>query len=257
MALVYDALPLIFPKPAIIRPATDDLLRYGKDPVVAALLAHRLRRVVGAPTVAFLQHAESIATTSTFTFSAQNVGTAAGNRKIIAAISYDILATTSLTSITAAASSMTIVAEYENTNVGNIRSHIALAIIDLPTGTTADFVVTLGSNALGCHLSLYRVVDLLSSTPTDTATAGSVEDPSTTIDVPAGGFAVAIATDPETGSTTWVGLATEDYDATDANTWTYSGAHESFASAQTGMTVTANFSFADNRGALAVAAWGN
>ena len=63
--------PIAFPKPAIIRPATKDLLRYGGNPVAQALMAHRMRRAAGAAgsaaltTLTFVNSAVSNAATIT------------------------------------------------------------------------------------------------------------------------------------------------------------------------------------------------
>lgn len=74
--------PLVFPKPAIIRPATEDLIRHGSDPVARALTAHGLRRVSSGGNDSFtklLLHCDGADASTTFTDSSASARTVTAN----------------------------------------------------------------------------------------------------------------------------------------------------------------------------------
>jgi hypothetical protein len=108
----------------------------------------------------------------------------------------------------------------------------AIASLVVPTGTTCSVVVNYSGLLDGSMIAVYTLTDYTSATPFDSDTAnvtGGLSDPTVTLDIPAGGFAVAIYTaDGSVGGSlvgSWTGLP-EDYDLqfTSSNQWA-SGAH--------------------------------
>lgn len=194
---------------------------------------------------------------TTYTFSSQSIGTAAANRYVVVGITaYTLSSSTSISSVTIGGVSATQLAQAYSGGVNEDLS--ALYIAAVPTGTTADVVITFSTAPYRCGIGVYRVIDLLSSTPTNTYTASSTSNPlSVSADISAGGVAIAVAgmvNSGAAGTYTWAGL-TERYDATVGFAATHSGASADFASAQTGLTISSTYSQTPtDNGALAVAA---
>lgn len=202
---------------------------------------------------AYLQTTQDTSDQSTYTFSSQNFGTASSDRYIIIGIAARKAgAATTISSVTIGGVSATIVAEYSNSDTNSNIS--ALAIANVPTGTTGDVVVVFGATMVRCVITAWSATNLSSATPHDTLTNGSA-DPTGTIDVPAGGFAVATALSNSVGTVTWTGL-TEHSDITLETFVTVSDASDEFETAQTNMTVTANFSTSGSTPVMSVASWG-
>lgn len=206
----------------------------------------------------FLQATSSTTNAATYTFSSQNLGTADSARKIIVAVEARINSSTpTFDSATIGGVSASIAKSAFRTN-GTTSSICALIVADVPTGTTGDVVVNYSASCDRCAIQMYRAVGVDSSTPTDTAEATTGDDPTTSIDVPAGGFAIACAIMNNTGSSqiTWTGL-TEDHESAPESSSVVGSASDEFASAQTAMTVTTTWSTGSsiNLPLLIAAAW--
>jgi hypothetical protein len=185
--------------------------------------------------IAFLQSAESGTDASSYTFSTQNIGVAATDRHIIVA-TIARGASQTLTGVTIGGVTATSVAN--NSNDGSIA---ALFIAAVPTGTTGDIVLTFSGTMIRAADGAYRATGLGSATPTDTGVS-SANAPTTDLDIAAGGFGIGTAFSGGTAPTfTWTGL-TENFDAgwAENSDTAYTGAMEEFATAQTGLTITAD-----------------
>lgn len=110
--------------------------------------------------------------------------------------------------------------------------HNCLTILDSINDTP---IVILGP-------ALYRATALATAVPFDIHTSIAT-DPTAALNVPAGGFGIAVSwAGFSAGTTSWTGL-TEDYDVSvETSGGNFSSAHDSFVSAQSGLTVTANSS---------------
>jgi hypothetical protein len=148
--------------------------------------------------------------------------------------------------------SASLVVAITNSTSGNNPSEQWIAHV--PTGATGTVVVTHNGEMLRCRIKMYS---LTGANPTahDIGSNTAAEDPSTTIDVPAEGAAIgcAIATG-STGAETWSGL-TEDQAVTQESAVRSTCASDEFATVQTGLTVSVNFTSTINA-ALVVASWG-
>lgn len=202
-----------------------------------------------AVSLAFLQATGSTSDLTTYTFSSQNLGTAASDRYIIVAASCrkaDPAAT--LSSATIGGVSATII--HQSTRGGNT---VALFAAAVPTGTTGDIVVTWSTGVLRCGIGAYRVTGSDATTYHDRDVGTEVNNPIATIDVPAGGFAIAAGYNAGNTTATWSGV-TEDYDTT-VESNNYTGASDTFGSAQTDLAITFTPSAAGGNPCSVAASW--
>lgn len=204
------------PKPAIIRPAPADLRQFG-DPKKANFVPGWYPGAVAGPNPPDFSHTASTPDDSNllaYTFTAQAIGVAAANRRVF------VSATSSATSINANISAVTIggvaaTIHAATANTGNTRNGVvAIASAIVPSGTTADVVVTHTTDIgvlLGCHISVYRATGLTSGTPFDTATTDNAGN--LLIDIPVRGFVIACAATVSGPGHTWPSPEIEDRDA--------------------------------------------
>ena len=193
---------------------------------------------------------------TTYTFSAQAIGTASSDRYVVVGFGAESLGTTTvLSSATIGGVAATITKQ--QTNVSAIDIISGLIIANVPTGTTADVVLTFNSGQLRAAISVFTMTGNSSITATATASeTTATDDPqSTTLDIPASGGAIAFSfADASSSTTTWAGLTVRS-DAL-VETVTGTSASDVFATAQTGLTISADFSGSVGRGSLVAAAWG-
>lgn len=187
-------------------------------------------------TGAFLQRTADSVDRTTYTFAAQNLGTAVAGRLIVVAVHARATGATALTVSSASIGgvSATIAVQLSSTATDTSVNAIVYAVV--PTGTTGDIVVTLSRASNRCMVGAWRLVDLVSTTPTDTDSS-SAANPTCSLTVSAGGYAIGAAcVAVGGGSATWTGLD-EVYDAI-TEALTHSGASKAFPAADT-PTITA------------------
>lgn len=203
--------------------------------------------------LAFLQSASSTADATSYTFSNQNVGSAAADRYIIVGV-YSRKAGE-------AGADPTVTVEGVSANLAVTRwttvtnsNFAGLYIAALPSGTDADVVVDFGASTMvRAAISLWRVDSLSSATASDTAASGA-NDPTGTIDVPVDGFAVGVAmTLSNATPVSWTGITEADEFTVEAQI-TCSAAGDEFASGSSGLVITADFG-TSNASAGAFASW--
>lgn len=169
----------------------------------------------GPATITFQQCATNTTDGSSFTFSAQNTGTASSDRATIVGILIeDAAALHSINSVTVGGDSAT---EVVDQGAAGVLVNSAIYILDNPTGTSEDIVVTPSETVTSMSICVWQANNLESTTATDTASDGDTDaNPMTLdLDVSADGIAVAVCADVSAGGTTytWVGLTERD-DAT-------------------------------------------
>lgn len=184
----------------------------------------------------FLQTNGSETGLTVYTFSGENLGDAAADRHIIVGISARGLNTRSLSSVSIGGESATLAKV-----IVNSVSHSSLAalyIAAVPNGTTGDVVITFNDTMLRCGIGLWRATELASITPTNTASSVA-NDPTGSLNIVAGGFAIATiySSSGSSPAAVWTGL-TEDYDRFFATANLMSGASDTFESEQTNLTIT-------------------
>lgn len=189
-----------------------------------------------AATITFLQTNGSATNLTTYTFTAENLGAASSDRKIIVAITGRSSdgAARSISTVTIGGVSASIAVQ-QSTN-GN---ESGIAIASVPTGTSGDIVIVFSNTMGNCDIGTFSTTGVSSDTPTDSG--ASTANPGTyDLDVTAGGVAVAISSvDIESANmNTWAGL-TERWDAQQSSSNNWSGASDAFATTQTNLTVSA------------------
>ena len=122
---------------------------------------------------AHLQTTVDASDLTTYTFSSQNLGTAAPDRHIIVGVAARKGGSaTTISSVTVGGVSATIVDQYSNSDSNSNISGIAIASV--PTGTTGDIVVTFGAQMVRAVIAVYRATNLSSATEFDKAEDGSL-----------------------------------------------------------------------------------
>lgn len=189
-----------------------------------------------AATRTYLQTNTSITNSTTYTFTAENLGTAAATRFIVVAIVAREAAggSASVSSATIGGVSATVLNGEANGN------QLALICAAVPTGTTGDIVVNWSATMNDIGIAVYRCLDLGSATATDSSFS-SATPPTYAIDCDAGGIVIGVSYNRDgAASCTWAGI-TEDYDIGDAPGNDWSGASAEFATTQTNLTVSATW----------------
>lgn len=182
-------------------------------------------------TLAYLQSTSSTTNSASYTFAAQNIGTATPGRHIIVAVSARAGTPAAATSVTIGGVTASLI---EQTNG---QGHAIIAIAAVPSGTTADVVVTLAGTYARCAIGMWSA-DNIDATPFDTTSSTSTS-PSATIDVEAGGIIIATANAQTASAVTWTAPA-EDYEVYVETNMTATGAGAFYASADTGKSIGCN-----------------
>lgn len=183
------------------------------------------------------------------TFSAQGIGTAAANRYVIVAFTSDCNCVYADNAISIGGITATIVATSSSLAAGRL----GIAIANVPTGTTADIVITATADDWGIGVYTDTNVSTTVFDKGSDAKSGTNQSLTATLNTPASGFAIGVTynqnDDPATYA--WTNL-TERYDED-----TRSNAHQSGASgspgAQSGYIVTADVTSSSAKSGLLVA----
>lgn len=200
----------------------------------------------------YLQQSTSTTDAASYNFASVNLGTAASDRYIIACVASRVgSGTPTIDAVSIGGVAATPVVTQVNTSSGSNRIGIYIAAV--PTGTTGDVDVTFSTTMLRCVVTLYRATAINSATASDTDSSTS-SDPTCSLNVPAGGFAIGTAcVGSTTGTYTWTGI-TEDYDAA-TEAFTMTSASDEFVSEQTGLTLTATYSGLETAPVGVFASW--
>lgn len=171
---------------------------------------------------------------SSYNYASQALGSGtAADHIIIAAVGLNN-ASFSLNSVTVDGQAATIVAGANSALVTNhVLAAIAIAPATVnPTGTVnLTFSAAIGRSGIG----VFRVANLLSTTPTDTG-GDTGASPSDTLNISAGGIAVGVVTHNDT-NTVWTGL-NERYETGIESGTFQSGAADAFGAAQVGLAIS-------------------
>lgn len=195
-----------------------------------------------ALTVSYVTTVASVTDGTSFTFSGASIGAETAARVVIMAIGAGSGVSTAMTitGVTVAGNAATEQVTIADSG-GTDTERSSIYAIAVPSGTTADIVVTTSHTARYCAVAVY-IADLASITKSASAT-NTVEPIVMSIDVAAGGFVIATGqTRNDGGSNTYTvtGLTEDiDYDygggGDDAQ---FVAAHTNFSAAQTGLSIT-------------------
>lgn len=182
----------------------------------------------GPPTVTFEASYGDEADTTTYTFSACDLG--AGGKIVVNAIGIRAAPVGTISSITVGgASASLVIGQSDSTD----QRRIEMWQIDGVSGGTGDIVVTWGSTQQGCRIDVFSVQNTQSAAY-DTANSNAAP-PTDTMNIPANGVAIGGCIS-NGGTVSWTGL-TENTDNTTA-TAGLSSASDFFSSAETGRTIS-------------------
>lgn len=128
---------------------------------------------------------------TSFTFTAQPIGTADATRIVAVCVSHGITAANPVTSLTIGGSAATLATGSQISSAGDATEIWYLAV---PAGTTANIVVNFAASENRCSVHIYSVVGTGAafSVAGGTANTSGVSSNSTTIVVPAGGGVIAV-----------------------------------------------------------------
>lgn len=187
------------------------------------------------------------------TFTSKSIGTASADRFVIVCVMFAGGAGTTL-SVTIGGSSATQLA-FVSSGAGAAAGCYGLTVT---TGTTATIAVTTGTTSGGVGIWVYDAKGLTSTTPTATANAtNNASALTTSINVSAGGFVVGTAgnqSGSDGGSWSWTNLTKNGSDVSPFSSRVFSGASASFATVQTGLSITATPSAGNSNNSLILAA---
>ena len=208
-------------------------------------------------------NATSTASTAAHTFSDQALGDADSTRVIAVAVGMGVnAANRTIDSVTVGGADLTkrVGAVASNAGIENFRSEIWSAAI--PTGATADIVVTMsgtiGSNR-GVAISVHRLVGNVLAAPNATAedndNDGTTDSLTVSVNTEANGYVVCCGVSFKTApnTATWSG-ATELTDSMTGNI-AQTAANHSTTSKESTRTITVDFTTGGNVQAAASASW--
>lgn len=225
---------------------------------VARTLAIRQHLV---PVLTYIGKLVSTSAGAVHTFTSQNIGAAASDRLVIAALSgnnntYNV--DIALSGLTIGGNAAAILRQDRPTSYPGNASISQLLV---PSGTTATIVATYSDviNVCACHV--YTLTNYALAAPHHSAGnnyTASANSLSASLDIRTDGAAIAVVAG-QSGSadltSTWSGL-TEDADTDGTGYGAYSVASGSVMSAQAGRTISATLSANSDRRAITAVSWG-
>ena len=200
---------------------------------------------------------------TTYTFSNMDIGTADDNRYVV--ISASMSSTNNVetpTSVTIGGVSAKEIYSYGDESTVVYPMSIAYWAALVPTGTTADVVVTYSSSRYAASLSVWSIVGMTSTTPYDTASdVSSNQNLSTTISRTTESVVIATTYVVDSyssstisgGNVTWGSDLTEQFDYDTRTKEWFSGADTNILSAGDDLTVSVTFDEIPDRSNILVA----
>lgn len=206
----------------------------------AIMLGASAGGAVPAATVSLTDSPVSTSNLTAYTFPSAAIGSADANRIVVVGVGGATSGgARTISSVTIGGVSAAQVIDHSSANAGN---HSKIWAAAVPTGTTADIVVTWSAGMFNCGIGVWAAYDCLitaSHTAQDNVTAST-----SSLFVPEGGIGIGYFFNGGGSSTyTWTGL-TEDFDeAVDASDGAYhSGASLAFDTEQNLLAIAATAS---------------
>jgi len=188
------------------------------------------------PSISYLDKYTDSSDLTEYTFSDISLGSPNSDRYIVvSAFSRKAGATFTLSSITIGGVSATITKQVTNTITNS--DAVAIAIANVPEGTTGNIVVTWSTEVLRCAIGVWRITGLDSVTALD-SDSSVANAPTCNLNVGIGPV-IGAAMTAATTTTSWTNL-TENYDANMDSAITYAGASISSTTAEA-LDLTATF----------------
>lgn len=180
------------------------------------------------------------------TFTGLNLGAAAPDRYMVAAIgNSSATATTAVTIGGVSATQLVAV----NSPFGNARTSIWIALV--PTGASGNVVISNGAGG-NTTIALYSITGLLSPSAVATSTASGTPPQSLSVAVNALGFVICVGySSGATSTATWSGLTSTDVNVLFITNFLQSAGH---FSAPTSTTLSTTFSYSNTNNAMSCCA---
>lgn len=210
----------------------------------------------GAPTLTFIGCTDSDSDSTTYTFSSHDVGTEGNRDTIVGIVGTDGATAFSVSSVTVGGASATEVADED----GSQQVNTAIYIVDNPSGTAEDIVVTFSEALNAAVICVWDAKNLSSETAVDFAVDDDVAASALalSLDTSADGIAVGICgvNDGNNRAAAWTGL-TEQTEGADVNgdVLNWSAAHLAPTSSATPLSVTCDWDGANNGSSGATASF--
>ncbi len=198
------------PKPAIIRPATPDLIR---RPSLARKLLRSSSAALDA-TVAFLQFAGSATDLTTYNFGTLGIGTPGGDR-YIGMIVEGVMAAAARTasSVTVDGSSLAFAGGAAGQSAASNLGRIEIWMGAVPSGNSTGNVTVVWSGAMNnCKIAMFECHNIQSATATAVDGDSALDNTAMTGSVLAGGIVLAGARNSPNTTMTWGGGVTDHGD---------------------------------------------
>lgn len=207
------------------------------------------------PVLTFQTNTSSTAAGPAVTFAAQAIGTPADDRRVIvgvmSAVTGGVMSRT-ISSVTIGGINTLEAIQNNNAALGGVT--IGLYMANVPTGTTADVVITFSNTVARTGIGVWTCTGLDSNVAKATGSNMATDPAVVTLNpIFADGFAIAVAMENNGATYNWTN-ATERFDTT-VDGAGHSGADNS--SPGTSLTITADFSVTDARCGMCAAAWGS
>lgn len=195
----------------------------------------------GTPAITYQGLVDSTDNLTTYTFSAVPIGAAASRDHVVVGLTFRATSNgRTFSSVTIGGVSATLILKNDNTDDAGNSTGSALYSAAVPTGTTADVVMTLSGGASRASCDAWTVENVTSFTPYDTATYHTASSASTfnlDLDSPTGtSVAMGVAL-LRVGGGVWTGL-TENSDRDIESAVSVVAATGTFTSAATPNTIT-------------------
>lgn len=190
---------------------------------------------------------------SSRTFTAASIGAVADRDLVIVGVHAHNAGTslTAVSSMTIGGVSATEIVDVDGGDGGNAEV-VALYQAVVPTGTTADIVVTWNAAADSAGICVWTAKNV--NITAHASASSTAANPSASIAVEANGVIIGYVGTANARTFTWTNL-TEDFDAVDGGGGTHSGASDAFASADASRIITATLSSASSRRAMGLVSY--
>lgn len=170
-----------------------------------------------SPTMTFTTAATNASNLITYTFTAMAIGAASPDRRVIVAMHTDL---GSLTPVSVTIGGIAATAIKTTDGLG-----VFMAFV--PTGTTADVVVTWSGTAARCAIGVWSVQWAGRGVTASTLATGTSAASSVAVANLSGGVVIVASTHAGGTGLTYSGGPTENYDTVNGNATRYSGANQS------------------------------
>jgi hypothetical protein len=177
-----------------------------------------------------------VSNSTTYTFAAQNIGPAASDRVVVVTSeSRGSGSSVTIVSVTIGGISATV---YQRSNAAATSNISAIAFAVVPTGTTADVVITFSAGRLRCNIGVFSLAGASTTVNDDASDASTATSHTLSIAVNAGGAVFGSSNNASVKTSTWTGIA-EVYDGEieAASGFYATGAYSDFASGSTASVV--------------------